>query len=205
MKKVLSNLKTSKRLNAGLCFLLWAVCSSSIILTSSLSHASELEKQTWSLRFNNVAVGDVLKQLSEATGVEISTNKTPSTKHITRSYEDQTIENIIRDAFRGTSYALVWNYGENHLQSIGICFFDSGGGGSPNLSAARSSRPNNRVVGRSLDRKPPRSARQRSQPINLVPRGIKSKSRTVAQDRSKDDEMDEDEDYEMDEDEEDEE
>jgi hypothetical protein len=164
-----------------------------------------LQEQTWSLHFDNVAVEEMLKQLSEATGVEIYTNKLPDIKRLTRSYENQTIENIIGDAFRGTSYTLVWDYRENLLQSIGICFFDSGGGGSPNLSAERSSRPNNRAVGRSFDRQPPRSARQRSQPINLVPRGIKSKSRTVAQDRSKDDEMDEDEDYEMDEDEEDEE
>ncbi len=197
MKNFLFDLTTSRRLNAGLCFLLWALCASSIILAGSISHASELQEQTWSLHFDNVAVEEMLKQLSEATGVEIYTNKLPDIKRLTRSYENQTIENIIGDAFRGTSYTLVWDYRENLLQSIGICFFDSGGGRSPNLSAERSSRPNNRAVGRSLDRQPPRSARQRSQPISLVPRGKgakKSKSRTVAQDRSEEDGDDEDED-----------
>jgi hypothetical protein len=178
---------------------------SSIIFVSSSSHASESQAQTWSIHFNKVAVADIIKQLSQATGVEIYTNKTPNMERITRAYEAQTIEHIIRDALRGTNYTLVWHYGENQLESIGICFFDSGGGGSPSLSAARRSRPNNPAVGRSLNRKPARSARQRSQPASLVPRGTKSKSKTVAQDRSEDDEMDEDEDYEMDEDEEDDE
>lgn len=59
------------------------------------------------MRFSNVAIVDMLKQLSRAAGVEISTNKTPNTQRITKAYEDKTIEHIIRDALRGTNYMLV--------------------------------------------------------------------------------------------------
>ncbi len=204
VKNSLSNLTSSRRLNTGLCFLLWALCSFSVIFISSLSLASELQKRTWSFRFNNVAVGDMLKRLSEATGVEISTNKLPDIKPLTRSYENQTIENIIRDVFRGTSYALVWDYGENHLASIGICFLNGGGGRSPSLSADSGARSKNRVVNRGLSQKPPRSRRQISQPKKPLPGGAaasKSKSKTAAKERNDDDEDEDEDEDEMDEDE----
>jgi hypothetical protein len=159
--------------------------------------ASELQEQTWSLRFNNVAVGDMLKQLAQATGVEISTNKTPNINRLTRSYENQTIEDIIRDALRGTNYTLVWHYGENQLESIGICFFDAGSGGPDTLSSNRRARPNNRVVGRGLDRNQPRSQRQITQPKRRVSRGLaqsKSKQKTSAKERGDDEDEIEDED-----------
>ena len=149
-------------------------------------------------------MGYLLTLLCEATGVEISTNKTSNMKRITRSYENQTIENIIRDVFRGTSYALVWNYGENHLESIGICFFDSGSSGSRNVSTNKRSTPNKRVVGRSLAQKPPRSRREISQPKKRLPGNLaasKSKSKTTAKEKNGDDDEDDDDDDDDDEDE----
>ena len=157
------------------------------------------------MRFNNVAVGDMLKQLSRATGVEISTNKTPNTERITRSYEDQTIEQIIRDALRGTSYTLVWHYGPSQLESIGISFFDAGSGTSQKLSTNRRSGSNNRAARGGSTQRPPRYRKQVSQPKRPQPRGLaasKSRSRAVVEAEDEDD----DEDYEdIDEDDEDEE
>jgi hypothetical protein len=159
-------------------------------------HASELQEQTWSLRFNNVAVEDMLKQLSQATGVDISTNKTPNMERITRSCENQTMEHIIRDVFRGTSYTLVWHYGENHLESIGICFFDGDSGASRKLSTNRKSGPTNRFTRRSSTQSSPRSPRQITQPKKRLPRDLAASGsipKRAAQKRSEDDE-DEDED-----------
>ncbi len=193
VKKFFSNQTASRRLNTVLYLIVACLCSACIIFFSSSSHASELQEQTWSLRFNNVAIGDVLKQLSRATGVEISTNKTPNMERITRSYEDQTIEDIIRDALRGTNYTLVWHYGEKQLEFIGICFFDAGSGGPDTFSDNRRGRPNNRVVGRPLDRNQPRSQRQITQPKRRVSRDLsanKSKPKTAPKKEGSEDEDD---------------
>jgi hypothetical protein len=165
-----------------------------------------MEEQTWSMRFNKVAVADIIKQLSQATGVEIYTNKTPNMERITRDYEDQTIEHIIRDALRGTNYTLVWHYGENQLESIGICFFGADSGTSKKLSTNRNAGSKNRVARGGSTPRPPSYRRPGRQPKKALPRGLaagKSKSRSVAKDKSEDEEMDEDED-EDDEDDEDE-
>jgi hypothetical protein len=156
-----------------------------------------MEEQTWSMRFNNVAAADMLKQLSQATGVEIYTNKTPNMERITRAYDDQTIEHIIRDALRGTNYTLVWHYGENQLESIGICFFGAGSGTSKKLSTNRNSGSNNRVARGGPTQRTPIYRRQVSQPKKGLPRGLaasKSKSKPVAKDKSEDDDEAEDED-----------
>jgi hypothetical protein len=188
--------------NTFLFLMVVTLCSACVIFFSSSSHASEIEERTWSLRFNNVAVGDMLKQLSRATGVEISTNKTPNTERITRSYEDQTIEHIIRDALRGTNYTLVWHYGENQLESVGICFYDAGGGTSSKLSTNRNTGSNNPIARGGSTQRPPRYRTQVSQPKRPpVPRNLaasKSKSRTAAKERTDEDDEPEDED-EMDE------
>jgi hypothetical protein len=180
---------------------------SSIIFVSSSSHASESQAQTWSIHFNKVAVADIIKQLSQATGVEIYTNKTPNMERITRAYEAQTIEHIIRDALRGTNYTLVWHYGKNQLESIGICFFGAGSGTSKKLSTNRQSGSNNRVARGDRTPRPPSYRRQGRQPKKALPRGLaagKSKSRSVAKDKSEDVDDDEDEDMDEEEDEDDE-
>jgi hypothetical protein len=150
------------------------------------------------MRFNKVAAADMLKQLSQATGVEIYTNKTPNMERITRSYEDQTIEHIIRDALRGINYTLVWHYGDNRLESVGICFFDAGSGPSHKVSTNRKSGPNNRVARGGSTQRSPSYRRQASQPRKSSPGGLaasKSKSRSVAEDEDDDvdDDVDEDE------------
>jgi hypothetical protein len=125
--------------------------------------------------------------------VEIYTNKTPNMERITRAYEDQTIDHIIRDALRGTNYTLVWHYGENQLESIGICFFGAGSGTSKKLSTNRSSGSNNRVARAGSTQRPPRYRKQVNQPKKPLPRGLsasKAKSRSVVEDEGEDDDED---------------
>jgi type II secretory pathway component GspD/PulD (secretin) len=193
VNNLFSNQTSSRRLNTVLYFIVAALCSSSIIFSYGFSHASESQEQTWSIRFNKVAVADIIKQLSQATGVEIYTNKTPNMERITRAYEDQTIEHIIRDALRGTNYTLVWHYGENQLESIGICFFDAGSGTSKNLSTDRNSGSNNRVARAGSTQRPPSYRKQVNQPKKALPRGLsasKAKSRSVVEDEGEDDDED---------------
>ena len=107
----------------------------------SKAEAADEEDQLWSFRFENLSVAEALKQLSDKTGIDITTNQSPQEKRITKSYENETVEEIIRDIFRGASYTLVWNYSDTGMSSVGVYFFDQGGsrvGSQPRSSRARS-------------------------------------------------------------------
>ena len=98
--------------------------------------AGEVEDGLWSFSFNNVSVAEVLKQLSEKTGIDIVTSRPPQEKRVTKSYENQTIEEILRDVFRGANYTLVWDYDDRGIESIAVNFFDQGGARSDRVSGA---------------------------------------------------------------------
>lgn len=194
LKDVFSNL-ISRRLNAVLYIIVATLCLASIIFVPSSSQASDLQERTWSMRFNNAAIGDTLKQLSQVTGVEISTNKTPSMERITRSYESQTLEHIIRDVLRGTSYTLVWHYGANDLESVGICFFDAGRGKPRSQYTDMTYRPVNRVPNMRSAQTASRGRGKVRQPAKRPVRkrlaASKSKSKAVTEDMGEDDSEDE--------------
>jgi hypothetical protein len=100
-----------------------------------MSFAAEEEKERWSLEFNNMAVADVLSELTRVTGVEIFANKLPEKKPLKKSYVNQTIDQMVRDIFRGTSFALVWHHGEKGIRSLDVWVFD--GDQSPSTGFTR--------------------------------------------------------------------
>jgi hypothetical protein len=85
----------------------------------------------WSLTFKNASVSQVLDELTRVTGINIFANKIPEGKTINKSYKDQTIDQIVRDLYRGSSFALVWNDGPSEAGSLDIRVFD---GDSSNAS-----------------------------------------------------------------------
>lgn len=86
----------------------------------------------------DLTISDVLSKLSLVTGIEISTNKPLRNKRLTRSYVNQTIEQIIKDLLKDVNYTSVWHHGEKGPDSIDIRIFDQGSGGPPNnLSRVR--------------------------------------------------------------------
>jgi len=91
--------------------------------TGNVSGISQTGDGVWSLSFSDLTVAEALKELTRVTGVNLYANRPPEDRRLTRAYENQTIEEIIRDVFRGKNYSLVWNYGEKGLESIGIWFF----------------------------------------------------------------------------------
>jgi hypothetical protein len=103
--------------------------------TYGVSGGSQTGDGAWSLSFRDLTVAEALKELTRVTGVNLYANRPPEDRRLTRTYENQTIEEIIRDVFRGNNHSLVWNYGEKGLESIGIWFYDedkspkSSGGG----------------------------------------------------------------------------
>ena len=96
----------------------------SIVLSAQgASGASQTGDDLWSLSFSDLTVAEALKELTRVTGVNLYANRPPEDRRVTKAYESHTIEQIIRDVFRGKNYSLVWNYGEKGLESIGIWFF----------------------------------------------------------------------------------
>jgi hypothetical protein len=160
------------------------------------AEAADLEEQLWSFRFENLSVAEVLKQLSEKTGIDITTNQSPQEKRVTKSYENETVEEIIRDIFRGASYTLVWNYSDTGISSVGVYFFDQGG-----------SRVDSRPTSRARSPAPTRSRVSRPRLPGARPsaaRSPKGKSPPKKTDPNADDEDEDDEGDEGDEDEEEE-
>jgi hypothetical protein len=111
-----------KRRDRRLLFLISLLLFSLVFTFPGLSNASQGGDDVWSFRFNNVTVAEALKELSKATGVTLFANRPPQDRRVNKSYERQTIEQILRDVFKGQSYTLVWHYGEKGLESIGIWF-----------------------------------------------------------------------------------
>lgn len=136
----------------------------------SRAEAAGAEDEYWSFRFTNLSVAEVLKQLSRETGIDIVTNRPPHEKRVTKSFEDHTVEEIIRDLFRGANYTLVWNYNETGLESIGINFFDQGTAGAVNRDSGSRPQPVNRGVARPA-RPTPRRAFSRTPPASEMDAG----------------------------------
>jgi len=80
------------------------------------------------LQFQSVSISEALKQITQTTGIKIITPKQLGSQVITRSYENQTIEHILKDMFRDMNYALVWSYGEKGIDSVRILALDKGSG-----------------------------------------------------------------------------
>jgi hypothetical protein len=127
-----------------------------VVLAPGLSKASQNGDDLWSLRFDNLSVSEALKELTRATGISLYTNRSPQNKRLTKVYENQTIERILRDVFRGENYTLVWNYGEQGLESIGITFFKNDGR-SRESSGGRPSYGSGPTFQRNLDYKMPQA------------------------------------------------
>ena len=168
------------------------------------AEAAEGEEQLWSFRFENLSVAEVLKQLSEKTGIDITTNQSPQEKRVTKSYENETVEEIIRDVFRGASYTLVWNYSDTGISSVGVYFFDQGGSrvdSRPSSSRARSRRP---AVDRDDgDQRPSRSRVSRPRlPGARPPASSKRKGKTPPKKTGPEDDDDDDDDDDEDDEEE---
>lgn len=115
---------------------LWFFCF--ICFSASLSHAAKIEQDTWSFDFKNCSVSDALTRITKTTGIYVFTNK-PINKKLCKSYDSDTIDQIVRDIFRKENYAMVWYYSENNLDSVDILVFESSGSNN-NFNQSRSFR-----------------------------------------------------------------
>lgn len=104
-----------------------ALLFSVMLFSPSVLHAEKKENPTWSINFNNIAISAALDQLTRFTRVKIDVNK-PIEDRITKSYRDQTIDEILRDMLKNLNYASAWSYGEAGVNAITIWVFEKGGG-----------------------------------------------------------------------------
>jgi hypothetical protein len=88
--------------------------------------ASNIENQTWSFDFEDCTVSDALRQMARVMNIEILASR-GGYEELNRSYQDQTVDYILRDIFRKESCAMIWRYGHNGLSSIDIWVFKGGG------------------------------------------------------------------------------
>lgn len=155
-------------------FLLSVVLFSLVLSVCTLSQASPNIDDPWSLQFNNLTVDETLKELTRATGIDLYTNRFPQDRRLTKAYENLTLEQILRDIFRGENYTLVWNYGEEGLESIDITFFKNDGRpeGGPSYAVGPTVQTN-------LDDETPRPAFQQ-RPQALIGRGTQPANKLTA-------------------------
>ena len=106
----------------------WPLILGLVLLSSSALCAEVDENARWSLHFSNVSIPEALEKITQTTGIKIITPKQLGKQVITRSYENKTIEHILKDMFRDMNYALVWSYGEKGIDSVRILALDKVGG-----------------------------------------------------------------------------
>lgn len=90
-------------------------------------HAAKVENQRWSFDFKNCTISDVLGQMTKVTGIDIFTNQIRDKGLFSKSYKDQSIDQILRDFFRKENCAMVWSYGDNGLDAIGVWILEGSG------------------------------------------------------------------------------
>jgi len=96
---------------------------------ATIVYASNIENQRWSFDLKDCTVLDALRQITNITNIEIVTNKNKDKELPSKSYKDQTIDQILRDLFRKENCAMIWSYGDSGLDSIDIWVFKGGGSG----------------------------------------------------------------------------
>jgi hypothetical protein len=100
-----------------------------LLFMSTNVSASNMENQTWSFDFKDCTISDALRQISSVMNIEILASR-GGYEELNRSYQDQTVDYILRDIFRKESCAMIWRYGDSGLASIDIWVFKGDGGGS---------------------------------------------------------------------------
>jgi hypothetical protein len=120
-------------------FILWPLLVWVVLINPKALRAEVDENALWSLQFENVSISDALEQIKQTTAIKIIPPSRLGNQVITRSYNNKTIEYILKDIFRDMNYALVWSHGEKGIDSVRIMALDKvgGSGGTHSSDAVR--------------------------------------------------------------------
>jgi hypothetical protein len=109
-------------------FIFWPLLVWLMLLLSPKSLRADVDENAlWSLQFKNASISEALRQITQTTGIKIIPPSRLGNQVITRSYNNQTIEHILKDLFRDMNYALVWSHGEKGIDSVKILALDKVG------------------------------------------------------------------------------
>jgi len=95
-----------------------------VLSISSIVFAETKGNGGWSIDFGAISVSEAFDQLTEVTGIKISTKTHFTHKISPKRYINQDIEKIVKDILKNVNYALVWHYNEKGVESITIVAFD---------------------------------------------------------------------------------
>ena len=149
---------------------------SKLLLSPSVLHAEKIDDLKWSVNFNSITISEALDQLSRLTRIKINTSK-PIEDRIQKSYQNQTIDKIIRDMLKNLNYASVWSYREASVDAITLWVFEQSVGedAAEEILVPRIPDFDDQAVSRNpvrLIEPPPRRAIQTGQPLrNIVQQG----------------------------------
>lgn len=120
-------------------FILLPVIVWVVLINLKALRAEVDENALWSLKFENVSISEALEKIKQTMGIKIIPPSRLGNQLITRSYNNKTIEYILKDIFRDMNYALVWSHGEKGIDSVRILALDKvrGAGGTQSSDAVR--------------------------------------------------------------------
>jgi hypothetical protein len=114
-------------------------------------YAGKIDEKRWSIDFDGVTVSEALELLSKKTAVKIHTTKILDSR-VRKSYQNKTIDQIIKDLLRNNSYSLVWSYSRQDIADINIRIFEKGKGAHP---GNRPAQPSGRTVNQEMPARRP--------------------------------------------------
>jgi hypothetical protein len=109
-----------KNKNIALIIRIYTVILISAFFPISVSALADSGEETFSFRFENCTVTDALIEISQKSGINIISNSIIKKEIVSKSYTDKRLDKIISDLLRGENCAVVWNYSNGSLDSIGL-------------------------------------------------------------------------------------
>ena len=124
--------------NATKAFLFCVLFLISLFFTwTGASAESREQERRWSFAFDDCTVSEALSQIAKVTKREIRLEGETDNK-VGRSYENEGLEEIIRDILRNENYILAMFPGDGDIGSVKIWLLGKSGHGANNLSTASS-------------------------------------------------------------------
>jgi len=117
-----------KSTNIFPCLVLVFFCCS-IFFNLPALYATQTGTRMWSFAFQNCSISDALNRINTETGIDIFTNGQVDETRFNKSYNNQTVYQILKDIFRKESHAILWRYGNSGLEAIEIWTLKSSGNG----------------------------------------------------------------------------
>jgi hypothetical protein len=85
---------------------------------------TQAQTSNWSFDFKDECISSVLDQISQSTGIQISTNVAIDDIFLTKKFIDDTPHKILSNIFGKLNCAVIWNYYNKELSSVDVWIFD---------------------------------------------------------------------------------